>query len=110
VRFTQKSIVYCLSIVPSVDTCYLVTHHTSYASATPLISQFIVTWFCKSYLQATSHWEIFFNKEFSTLIPIHAYPPCFSCLYQLKGVIPFDFGIFPEQTGEIQPCTGPARL
>jgi hypothetical protein len=28
----------------------------------------------------------------------------------LKGVLPFDFGIFPEQTGNTRPRTGPASL
>jgi hypothetical protein len=38
------------------------------------------------------------------------FPQRFPRLYWLKGVLPFDSGIFPEQTGNTQPCTGPASL
>jgi hypothetical protein len=38
------------------------------------------------------------------------FPQRFPRLYRLKGTLPFNFGISPEQTGNTRPCTGPASL
>ena len=95
-----------------MDTCRLVIlslSHLVESHVTLITYQLhivIIVWSCQSRLQATSHWEISLTRYFL----FSRFPQRFPRLYRLKGVLPFDSGIFPEQTGNTRPRTGPASL